>query len=67
MQMCDINRGVTTWNRELEWDIKKFEGKTLLSVILRMASGATIYIYWIWLERNAKDYIQEFLNMCSSY
>ena len=41
---------------ELEWAVKRLKGKSLLSMILRLAWRASIY--YIWRERNGRRHGQ---------
>ena len=52
LQMYGLNKGILPWNEELNWAIQNFKGKSLISVILRLAWKASIY--YIWRERNGR-------------
>ncbi|XVE65850.1 hypothetical protein DITRI_Ditri08aG0032300 [Diplodiscus trichospermus] len=45
-------RIVRSWQNELNWAIRGFKGKALLSVVLRLAWRA--HIYFVWEERNRR-------------
>ena len=50
LQLCGLNRGILPWNEKLNWAVQRFKGKSLISVILRLAWKVSIY--YIWGERN---------------
>ena len=41
-----------TWSDELVWAVKRMKGRTLLSIVMRLAWRASIY--YIWRERNRR-------------
>lgn len=47
-----------SWEQELNWAVKNMKGKSLLSIVLRLAWAA--FLYHVWLERNCKLHKQIF-------
>ena len=56
LQLCELQRAMQDWNTELNWTVKKLKGRSLISILLRVAWRA--FVYLIWRERNQKMYIQ---------
>ena len=54
LMLCEEPREVNSWREEVEWAIKRLKGKSLKSVILRVAWNAVVYFTWI--ERNKRIY-----------
>ena len=52
LQLCGLQRDVHDWSTELNWAIKKLKGRSLLTIILRVAWRA--FLYCIWRERNQR-------------
>ena len=54
MEISGHSRAMTSWSGEFQWMIQKCKGKSLVSIILRLAWQALIY--YIWIERNNRIY-----------
>ena len=52
LQLCGLHKEIRSWTDELAWAINRVKGKTLISIVLRMAWKACIYN--IWCERNRR-------------
>ena len=52
LQLCGLRREVHGWAAELNWAVKKLKGRSLVSIILRVAWRA--FVYFIWRERNQR-------------
>ncbi|OMO78705.1 reverse transcriptase [Corchorus capsularis] len=49
---CRLHRTVGNWHYEFQWALSKLKGKSLLSLILKLAWNAFCYV--IWRERNRR-------------
>ncbi|XVF10141.1 hypothetical protein REPUB_Repub07fG0157200 [Reevesia pubescens] len=54
LQDYQITKRCSCWEDELDWVIRKFRGKSLLTTLLKLAWNA--YLYFIWQERNSRIY-----------
>ena len=46
LKLCNQRRDVGSWTEELNWAVKRTQGRTLVSLILRIAWRACIYLTW---------------------
>ena len=46
LKLCNIRREVGSWSEEIHWVVKKMKGRALISLILRIAWRACIYLTW---------------------
>ncbi|XVE94636.1 hypothetical protein REPUB_Repub02eG0026000 [Reevesia pubescens] len=52
LELCQLQRLVGSWTEELTWAVTKLKGKSLITLILKLAWHAHLYL--VWKERNSK-------------
>ena len=56
LQLCGLSREVARWDEEMSWAVQKLKGKSLISIILRIAWSALIY--YVWRERTSMQVLE---------
>ncbi|OMO85318.1 Geminivirus AR1/BR1 coat protein [Corchorus capsularis] len=65
LRACRLYRAVGSWYSKLQWAITKLKGKSLLSLVLKLAWNAFCYV--IWRERNSRIFQQKMSIMEQSF
>ena len=46
LKLCGLTREIVSWQEEVAWAIQRLRGKALISLLLKIAWNAVIYMIW---------------------
>ena len=56
LALCEVRREIGSWAKEIAWAMSHMKGKSMRSIVLRLAWKA--FIYHVWRERNSRKNTQ---------
>ena len=52
LALCGVRRETESWAEEIAWAVSHMKGKSIRSIVLRLAWK--VFIYHVWRERNSR-------------